>query len=825
MNKAIKRAAILFAIFAAAVITYFIWNRESLRQINAAYDVMEEPVLPTVSVRMYDREMNNMHGYRQDMGNKTARENLTILPEDRALPIHISAFAGAVRGLSYEIRSLDLERLVEHTRLEDWNAGEDGTAAVLPIQNLLARDREYLLRIDVETETYGMVYYYTRIMWTENQTIASMIDLAVDFSARTFDYNQARELVTYLESNSMEDNGSFGRATIRSSFSQLTWGRLKMQPAGEVQVSLKEAAGIMGSVSLRYLASRQDDQGFPEYYEVEETFVMKWSSLRIYLMDYERTVNQIFTAKASAFSGERIMLGISNDDQMTVRYSPQKLIAAFLANRELWSYNQAERRAVKIFSFRGEDPGDIRSGYNQHAIEILQAEDNGNVDFLVYGYMNSGRHEGQNGVICYHYEETSNTMTERFFLPVQAAFEELQADLRQIAVCNTSDRLYLYIGQAIYAIDLTSNEYMVVADGLAEGSYAVSADKKRIAWQEGGQRYESTVLHLLDLETGEKKDIHAAAGELVRVLGFVGRDLVYGMAKEGDAWVINGRTADLPMYALEIINDQMQIDTRYEKEGSYIANVKAEESRIHLDRVHPLGNRQYAPSQSDTIVCNEEMGPGALAGIGWYASADKGKLYFVQLGTENKGIRSIKVTAPKKIISEEAGVLKPESAYQNQEIRFYAYSSGHLLGRTGSFAQALKMAYDRMGIVTDQNQNILWSRVNRSNARNIRDTLTALTPLSRHLPELTGSKSFKDGVVMLNAGGCSMMQVLYFIDQGIPVVAYTGEGSYLVLTGFDQYNVMVYDPQTKETVKTGLNDATEFLKGCGNDFVCAVLLE
>lgn len=838
MNKTIKRAAILLAIFMAAVIIYFIWNRESLKQVNSAYDVMEEPVLPVVCVRMYDREMNNMHGYCQDMGNKMAREFLTILPEDRALPIHISAFDGAVLGLSYEIRSLDLDRLVENTRMADWTAGEDGTTAVLPIQNLLTRNREYLLRINVETEKYGTVYYYTRIMWTENPQVSLMIDFAVDFSTDTFDYDQARKLVPYLETNNMEDNSSFGHTTVRSNFSQLTWGHLKMQPAGEVQVSLKELDGIMGSVSLRYLAFRQDEQGVPEYYEVEENFTMKERAQSsnaktnedemprlYYLMDYERTVNQVFAGDNSVYSGKRIALGISNDDQMAVRYSKNKLIVAFLANRELWSYNQAKNQAVKIFSFRGEEAGDVRSGYNQHGIEILQAEDNGNIDFLVYGYMNSGTHEGQNGIVCYHYDEAINTMEERFFIPVQATFEELRADLGQIASRNTSDQLYLYVGQAIYAVDLTSNEYMVVADGLVEGSYAISADKNRIAWQEGGKLYESAVLHLMDLETGEKKVIHAGAGELVRVLGFVGRDLVYGMAKEGDAWVINGRTIDLPVYALEIMNDQMQVDTRYEKEGSYIANVTVEESRIHLDRVYLLGNQQYAVSQSDTIVCNEEMGPGMLNGIGWYASTDKGKLYFVQLETESKGTHNLKISTPKKITSDEAGVLELKSAYQSQEIQFYAYSGGHLLGRTGSFVEALNMAYDRMGIVTDQKHNILWSRVNRSNSRNIRDTAAALTPLSRHLDGLTGSKSFNDGVVILDAGGCSMMQVLYFIDQGIPVVAYTGEGSYLVLTGFDQYNVMTYDPQTKETTKTGLNDATEYLKGYGNDFVCAMQLD
>ena len=70
-----------------------------------------------------------------------------------------------------------------------------------------------------------------------------------------------------------------------------------------------------------------------------------------------------------------------------------------------------------------------------------------------------------------------------------------------------------------------------------------------------------------------------------------------------------------------------------------------------------------------------------------------------------------------------------------------------------------------------------------------------------------------------------MMQMLYFVDQGIPVVGYTGDNSYLLLCGFDQYNVTVYDPATRETYKVGLNDSTEYFRARGNDFVCAAQVQ
>lgn len=825
MKKTLKKAMILVVIFVAAVILYFVFNRGNRSQDSNVYAAMEGATLPVAYVSMYGRDMNLMHGYRQDMGQAIVRDSLTILPEDRVLNLRIAGYDGTVLGIRYEIRSLDLQRLVENTRLESWDQGEDGVMVALPIQNLLTKEREYLLRIEVDTEKHGTIYYYTRIMLTDNTNIQSMIDLAVDFSARTFDYEQAKSLVTYLETNDTEDNSTFGKTSIRSSFSQLTWGRLKMQPLGEVQVTLRELDGVLGAIQLNYLAFRQGEAGSEEIYDVEENFTLKYNSLRTYMMDYERTVNQVFYGNQESYAGKRIMLGITNDERVGVKRSPGGAMLAFLVNRDLWSYDQNERRAVKIFSFRGENAGDVREGYGRHDIRVLSVEDGGDMDFLVFGYMNRGNHEGKMGVAGYHYDESENAIEERFFIPVQSTYEQLEADMNQLAVKTETDMLYLYVDHAIYGIDLQSNEYMVVADALSEGGYAISADKRRIAWQEGGKRYGSKKVNLMDLETGEKKEIHAAEGELVRTLGFVGGDLVYGLAQEGDLWIENGRIRDLPMYALEIMNQAMEVETRYEKQGYYISGVSVEDSRIHLNRVSKLSGQSYSAAQEDTIVCNVGMGPGKLDGIGWYASQDKGKVYFVQVDNEIRNSKNVRVSTPKRVSYDKSEILELRSNYQIQEMEFYAYGAGRLLGTSLDFTEALQMAYDRMGIVVGPDQEILWSRINREPSRSIKDPVTAFEPLRRHMEGFSSSRNYNDGVTLLDARGCSMMQVLYFVDQGIPVLAYTGEGEYLLICGYDQYNVTVYYPATRETVKVGLNDGTEYFRLHGNDFVCAILNE
>lgn len=824
MNHIVKRIGILTGVFAAALCVFFFANnRWNSGQDQAVYMDMEAASLPGITVQMLGRDMNRLYGYRQEMNTTAAGENLTILPEDRALTITITG--GTFTGISYEVRSMDRARLVERTELSDWQQTERGIAVTLPIQNLLTKEREYQLKIELDTENYGPVYYYTRILWTDAAEHArDMVDLAADFSMKTFDYEQARSLTTYLETSQSEDNSTFGHTSIHSSFSQLTWGKLNMQPEGNAEIHLKELDDIMCSVQLSYQAKRQGE-GAEETYEVEEDFTMKWNDLRIYMMQYDRTVNQIFAGDRSEFSGKRILLGITGDDRVETVKSEGGKTVAYRVNRDLWSFEPGDRRAVKVFSFRDDDGTDVRSNYDHHDIKILSVEDDGDVDFLVYGYMNRGNHEGENGIAGYHYTAAGNALEERYFIPYSGSYEQLAADLDRLATQTAGGMLYLYVDHAIYGIDMNSRENMVVADSLTDGTFAVSTDKKRIAWQEG-TIYDSRVLHLMDLETGENREVRAGDGEYVRTLGFVGRDLVYGTAREDDIWIVNGRIENLPMYNIRIINDQMEEETSYEKSGTYISEVTVDESRIHLNRVVKTGSHSYTDSPEDTIVCNVELGNGRLDGIGWYASPEKERVYFVELAEELKSGRSIRFQAPKRVSYEQSDRLELKSNYQLSDMEFYAYGSGHLLKVTTDFSEALQLAYDQMGFVTDEDRNILWNRVKRGNIRNIRDPRSAFAPLARHLDTFTESQVYEnENLVVLDARGSSLAQMLYFIDQGIPVAAYTGEGQYLILCGFDQYNVTVFDPQSGELYKAGLNDSTEFFRARGNDFICAVSLQ
>ena len=826
MKHMMKRIGILLAIFLSALIIYLWWAGTLREQADTVYVAMEQAALPVIYPEMFGRDMNEMHGYFQDMGQKVARESLTVLPEDRRLQLHIQNGSTGILGIRFEIRTLDLERLLERTQVENWSDEGENQTVVLPIQNLLSKDTEYLLKIELDTEKLGTVYYYTRILWTDEEIPRSMVDLAADFSSKTFDYEEARKsLTTYLEVSDTEDNSSFGKVTIRSNFTQMTWGQLKMQPVGDVHITLKEASGVMGTVALKYQAERMTSEGSRELYEVEENFTMKWNEIRTYLMDYERETNQIFAGERSSYSGKRIMLGITNDENIHAKSGPNGEVIAFVNNRDLWSYDQVDKRAFKIFSFRDGDLYDVKSNYDQHDIRILSVGESGDVTFMVYGYMNRGANEGKVGIAVYQYDESKNALQEMFFIPVEMPFEQLRGDIEQLAYLTGGNMLYVLVNQTIHGIDLNSNEYMVVADGLTEGSYAVASDESQIAWQEGSDVYHGESIHWMNLETGNKIDIQSEEGQYLRTLGFVEHDLVYGMAGRGEEWISNGRVRDLPMSAIEILNEDLAVESRYDKPGYYLTEVVVTDSRIHLARVQKTSENQYILSEKDTIVCNESAAFDPLAGIGWYASEEKGKLYFVQIENEIRGNTNVKMATPRKITYDKSEQLQLSFRPTSQSIRFYAYGGGHFLGSFVDFTDAMNAAHGKMGIVVDQNHRLIWSRVDRSGIRTIKEPVQAAALLLRHLPEFEASRQYDDGILIIDASGAVLNQILYFVDQGCPVVAYNRNGGYVLINGYDQYNITITDPVTGSTEKMGLNDGAEYFGMNDNDFICALLPE
>ena len=135
---------------------------------------------------------------------------------------------------------------------------------------------------------------------------------------------------------------------------------------------------------------------------------------------------------AGVFANDKIMLGIV-DKEVQMQESDGGNVVAFVSSNQLYSYNVTDQKLARLFSFYSDDISDVRSSYNRYRVKILNVDEAGNVAFIVYGYMNRGRHEGEVGVSAYFYNSMTNTVEEMAYIPYDRSYELLKSDVEKLA--------------------------------------------------------------------------------------------------------------------------------------------------------------------------------------------------------------------------------------------------------------------------------------------------------------------------------------------------------------------------------------------------------
>lgn len=76
---------------------------------------------------------------------------------------------------------------------------------------------------------------------------------------------------------------------------------------------------------------------------------------------------------------------------------------------------------------------------------------NGDIYFVVYGYMNRGSHEGNTGIAAYMYNFASNTITELAFIPTDENYLVTKEELDKAAYINEK-KYYIFTETGRYII-------------------------------------------------------------------------------------------------------------------------------------------------------------------------------------------------------------------------------------------------------------------------------------------------------------------------------------------------------------------------------------
>lgn len=807
---------ILSLVFIIALSAYFLSSIRSSKKEATVYTSIEEPTLPIVWVDMADRRMNCMRGYITDPGVNALYDTLTVLSQERRLGLHVSEEGIAVTGIAYEIRSADLKDLIDKGEVSDFSSQSNQIDFSIPIENYLSEWKEYRLDLVLTTEDKGEVHYYSRLMLGSQDVLMQMLDHTTSFSERNFDYNAARENTTFLESDETGDNTTLARVNLKSSYDQLTYRQLGLKPIGVKDVRLCSYDGNMGEVKISFLAGRETQEGINESYEITESFTMRMGAERLYMMDYTREMREVFLGDRHLFSGEKIELGINDIRDVSAMSNEEGSHIAFVVNRDLLLIEKKTEKRIdrevqniyikKLYSFRSGTDSGLRSNFDKHGIKILRVAEDGGVDFIVYGYMNRGPHEGRTGLLLNRYDPQKNIIVEQCFVPLALSAEEIFEYVATLSYIGENNMFYVKLGNAVYGIDTRSSDYIVVADRLGDQSFAVSPLGKRFAWQSVPGENGAEAINFMNLDTGEKKEIKAQEGELLCTKGFIDTDLVIGRSEDSDLWNVNQKPMPIPHNAIDIIDDALVSQEHYKRVGNYITDVEVDGSRIHLKLLIKTGEGSFSEVTQDTIVCNSELKSEIIKNLGTSDSEEKGRLCHVLTGG-SKEANLHALTVPGSISYENADALNIE--LEGLGGRYFAYGKGRLIESFSDPVKAIQAAYPQMGTVRYQGQ-VFYARAATLGANSLKNpSLKAEEYLNaREEGQLTGLR------------GISLRQSFYYISRGFPILAFLRDQRPVIIYAYDRNMLTLYDVENQNTFKMGIEEAEAVFSSSYNDFSC-----
>ena len=810
MKNFFKRFLVLLVVFILGVAgTAFLMNNETTDDRSD----MNDAVLPEVMVQFGDVLTNRMYGYRQPMEADFVRDSVTPLDTTKKLTLVVNPYDTKVRNLSYEIRTSDGSKVMENRTIKSLDTGSDGYLRTeIEISSGLLMNQEYSLQITLSTN-HGDAYYYTRVVSRSATYTEQYAKFAGDFVQMSLDKTQADNLAAYLETSDSASSRNFAGLNINSPLADVSWGNLNPQLSKAGIPVIKDINETTASISIEYEISAQNENGNTEYYLVTDFYRMRYDETRIRLLDFKRSASEVFDPSLSVISNSGLLLGVRSKD-VDYLTNEDGSVTAFTQNGALWSYVPDTGKFVEIFTFRKDTESDFRDARVEHDIKLLSVENNGDVHFMVYGYMNRGAHEGYSGVGIYHYNNDQGAIEEQVFIPCTESFEFLQEDLGTLSYVNQSGQLFIMIAGNLYQINIDENTYEVLADHIDSDDFGVSATNAHAAWRSESGDYAGQI-EFIDFDTMERRRIAPEASQKLDLLGFMNEDLVYGVVLDGDTlpnatgYMIDGITT------FRIEGFDGTVKKEYHQDGLYVAGVTVGTTLMEFTLVQKSGDI-YKGVKKDNIMNNSTAATDKTS-VEQTSSTRQGVI--VRLTFEDSPSSEEPLILYAKVRNAGEKIVDIQVDKSSVEEVYYVYAGGGLDSVWTDPAKAVQRADKQTGVVLNRAQQYVWERGNMK---------TQITLNTTDIPEIIRTASLDvqnlqnglgDSAKVIDLTGCSLENVLYEVSAQRAVIARTGSDSSVVIVGYDQYNTYLLDPSTGEVKPYGMNDSTALFKNAGNMFI------
>ena len=849
---------IVMAVF--FVITIFLVDKFQNRQYKNLAMEMENATLPLVYVDYEGRYINCLHGYTTVVDTTMLRDCITPVTDDKKVTFAVDDKNGYAKTYSYELRSISSDSLIENGDLTSDTEKNGYRIFDIDIRMDIKPDTEYMLIFKLDGADGQTVRYYTRIVVNDNYHASELLDFVEQFNASTFDYEANEEgsfIYPYMQAYKGQDDDSLsmGHLNLTSSYKELVWSGVNPVRITSIIPQIKEIDVNYAVIELDYVTTAENTDGESDYYSVREYYRVSYkepgteddtetatgaedaeasedtgeadNAGTISVMNFDRYIDEYFNRTGVDNKNNVYEIGVVLDKKLDYRYSSDNKKIGFVRNGQLWLYNYSENQISMVFGFWMDDVENVRNTYNNYGINMISMDDDGNMIFAVYGYMNRGAHEGKLGISLCSYDAAEQEVTELVFAECNEPYAAMKDEVSRLTYYDGTN-FYFMLGNKVNCINVEAKQLSYYVDHVSLDHVYVSDDMQVMAYDSSNQAAVNATLTLVNFATGQTYTLDAGAGKSLVCYGFKNRDLIYGICNTADSDISIDKDSfakknlsekvysRIPSYKLFIVDENGNQIKEYQKDDNYIIDISVEDDLIYMTKGSKKTDR-FRLAEDDFIT---------------YKESDDVKRVDITTKTTS-GIAKLYFTVPSNIyltyipylnITKNTVGDRSSDMLITVEDEYAGYMVYDNLGLTGIYEKAgdaINRATQIAGIVVSKDGEIVYRQSEMQAYNTIASSIyhqssgsvdaslwdcVYMTLIYEGVTDLTYEDMKASGTdpvqVLTELGkypgadisGISLDLVFGYISNGIPVISRINDGRYVMVVSYNSEAVRYYDP-------------------------------
>ena len=869
-------------VFAGSALSFnFIQNRSRQERAVEGYN----PTMAKAYVLYEGQMLNSMLGYTNEIDTSLYRDSILPLGDDKKIDVLLSSTIDTGADIKYELRSFDGSNLIEEGDFRFVESLDMYNKYQMTVRMNLTPSTEYSLVIKAEKDK-KTIHYYTRVVCLNETRLKGFLSYAQTFDDAVFDANNEvadlasdtnaittfnvsgilagmkedaeeqetdRPVATTTDamagvseadlssvfgsadaSSSVYDfesatyvhsRGNPGYVTLNSSYEDVIFAGIRMERLIDPIPKVKELTDTSALIELNYKIISQENELYKTF-AVSEYLSLDYDNgaARIKVSDYQRFVNQDFSAQGIDALSNSISLGLTANQSPKYLASEDSKLLAFVADNSLWIYDNASSTYSTVYGTSGDEAEKERTPQEGYDIKLLRL-DEGYLDFVVYGRINEGPREGSTGVILYEYDIENTMLRELKFVSSELPLETMKLSVGELCYYDKQERIfYLLIGEDMLAINVFSGKTEERITDMPSGHAAVSDDMKVIAYPDNADLTKTKEITIIDFEN-RTEVVKKLKDHRLQLLGFVGDDIMYGAAEDENVSVEKDGTPQFLFDKLYIVRRDGTLVKKYDKEGFLISGVRLGDNVIYL-------TRKTKDAETGAII-------DAPKDYLTYKTSTEEDTIKVRLIENELGNKETYLSFPAKVFirnGNEEIFSRVSAAGGNGDVKFegklvdkrgaFIYGPSGLRGVSDSVGKAINDVYDNGGFVVDAYGAVLYrdkisrpyltvaGTFNYKSVDDVKDTFAACNYMcllaagvNANYDEVRSKNNWIESFEMygtgargINISGVTLDTAIGYLSDGCPFAAKIPDGYVLVVSYNDDF-VRYYDPIKDEEVR------------------------